>query len=284
MQPLPRDFLTQLAQNYNLTEEQQEAFVERFSSNKNLLEIAETLNITPNAFQTRMTGVYSKFSISGKGPGKVRQLHDFLIKKHQKSHASTITEPSHPAINTVKEATLEAYRNFAPLAGDPEIINLITQGEGHHLEFKSTARWNLRENKKDKAMEHEIVKTVAGFLNANGGILLIGVNDEGVLLGLNSDYKTLTKNSADKFKLFLNNDLLLQEIGKECGTLWQITVHQVSGFELCSVVVKPSPKPIYVKVKDKGGKEEDCFYIRSNNSTVKLNLKQAVEYAKARWK
>ncbi|MGL4498478.1 MAG: NACHT domain-containing protein [Planktothrix sp.] len=99
MQPLPRDFLTQLAQDYNLTEEQQVAFVERFSSNKNEQAIAETLHITRNAFRTRMTGVYSKFSISGKGPGKVRQLHDFLIKKHQKSHTSTIPEPSHPAID-----------------------------------------------------------------------------------------------------------------------------------------------------------------------------------------
>ncbi len=99
MQPLPRDFLTQLAQDYNLTEEQQQAFVERFSSNKNEQEIAETLHITRNAFRTRMTGVYSKFSISGKGPGKARQLHDFLIKKHQNSPASTIPEPSHPAID-----------------------------------------------------------------------------------------------------------------------------------------------------------------------------------------
>ncbi|MCT7988188.1 NACHT C-terminal helical domain 2-containing protein [Laspinema olomoucense] len=99
MQPLPHDFLTQVAQEYNLTEEQQQAFVERFSSNKNEQEIAEALHITPNAFRTRMTGVYSKFSISGKGPGKVRQLHDFLIKKHQNSHASTIPEPSNPAID-----------------------------------------------------------------------------------------------------------------------------------------------------------------------------------------
>ncbi|MCT7969844.1 ATP-binding protein [Laspinema sp. D1] len=184
---------------------------------------------------------------------------------------------------SVKEATLEAYRNFAPLSGDPEIINLITQGEGHQLEFKSTVRWNLRENKKDTAMEHEIVKTVAGFLNASGGTLLIGINDDGVPLGLKSDYQTLKKSSPDGLALFLNNDLLLREIGKECGTLWQITVHQVSGFELCRVVVQPSPKPIYVKVKDKGGKEEDCFYLRSNNSTVKLSLKEAVDYAKTRW-
>ncbi len=99
MQPLPRDFLTKVAQEYNLTEEQQEAFVERFSSNKNEREIAETIPISHNAFRTRMTGVYNKFSISGKGPGKARQLHDFLIQKHQKSHASTIPEPSHPAID-----------------------------------------------------------------------------------------------------------------------------------------------------------------------------------------
>ncbi|MCT7979320.1 NACHT domain-containing protein [Laspinema olomoucense] len=99
MQPLPRDFLTQLAQEYNLAPKEQEAFVECFSSNKNEQEIAETLAIQATTFRTRMTGVYRKFGFSSQGPGKVRQLHDFLIKKYQKSPASTIPEPSHPAIN-----------------------------------------------------------------------------------------------------------------------------------------------------------------------------------------
>jgi hypothetical protein len=183
----------------------------------------------------------------------------------------------------VKEAALEAYRTFIPMTGDAEIIELIQQGEGSYIEFKSTARWNLRENKQDKAMEHEIVKTVAAFLNADGGTLLIGIDDDGEPLGLKNDYQTLRKQNNDGYMLFLNNDLLLREIGKDSGTLFQITFHQVSGQDVCRVVVKPSPKPVYVKVKDKSGKEEKVFYLRSNNSSVKLSTTEVVDYSKNHW-
>lgn len=125
---------------------------------------------------------------------------------------------------------------------------------------------------------------MAAFLNTSGGTLLIGVDDAGTPLGLDSDYQTLKKKNPDGYMLFLNHDLLLTEIGKDSGALWHITFHQVSGLDLCRVVVQLSPKPIYVKVKDKGGKEEDCFYIRSNNSSVKLGLKETVEYSKNRWR
>jgi predicted HTH transcriptional regulator len=180
----------------------------------------------------------------------------------------------------VKQDALEAYRTFIPVSGDAEILALIQQGENQQLEFKSTARWNLRENKSDKAMEHEIVKTVAAFLNTKGGTLLIGVDDNGLPLGLINDYQTLKKKNNDGYMLFLNNELLLREIGKDSGTLFQITFHKVSGQDVCRVVVQPSPKPVYIKVKDKSGKEEEIFYIRSNNSSIKLSTREAVEYTR----
>ena len=185
-------------------------------------------------------------------------------------------------LEPVKEAALEAYRTFIPMTGDTEIIELIQQGEGSYIEFKSTARWNLRENKQDKAMEHEIVKTVAAFLNADGGTLLIGVDDDGEPLGLKNDYQTLRKQNNDGYMLFLNNDLLLREIGKDSGTLFQITFHQVSGQDICRVVVQPSPKPVYVEVKDRSGKKE-VFYLRGNNSSVKLSTEEVADYSKNRW-
>mgnify|MGYP006275206905 CR=1 FL=1 len=132
-------------------------------------------------------------------------------------------------------------------------------------------------------MEQEIVKTVAAFLNADGGTLLIGIDDNGEPLGLKNDYQTLKKQNNDGYMLFLNNDLLLREIGKDSGTLLQITFHQVSRQDVCRVIVKPSPKPVYIKVKDKSGKEEEVFYLRSNNSSVKLSTKEAVDYSKNHW-
>jgi len=85
MQPLPRDFLTQIARKYDLSPEQEEAFVELFSSGRTQKTVAdEVVHISHNAFRTRMTGVYRKFSFSDKAPNKSRKLHDFLLKKYRK--------------------------------------------------------------------------------------------------------------------------------------------------------------------------------------------------------
>jgi hypothetical protein len=87
MQLLPREFLVELAQKY-LSPEQEEAFVARFSSKESDSEVARTICISKSAFGTRMSGVYGKFSIGGKGPGKLRKLHDFLLNEYQKSNPS----------------------------------------------------------------------------------------------------------------------------------------------------------------------------------------------------
>ena len=76
-----------------------------------------------------------------------------------------------------------------------EIRELIAAGENQQVEFKSTLRWDLRQFKPNKALEDVIAKTIAGFMNTQGGHLIIGIDDEGSILGLEQDYGTL-KNLA----------------------------------------------------------------------------------------
>uniref|UniRef100_A0ACD5H2U0 Helix-turn-helix domain-containing protein n=1 Tax=Desertifilum tharense IPPAS B-1220 TaxID=1781255 RepID=A0ACD5H2U0_9CYAN len=184
-----------------------------------------------------------------------------------------------------KQAALEAYKTFTPLTGDPEIINLITQGESAQLEFKSSARWDMRENKQNKVMEEVILKTVAGFLNSHqGGTVLIGVDDDGNILGLNHDYQTLKKKNRDGYQLFLINDLLLKELGKDLAPYLQITFHEVEGQEVCRIILNPSPRPAYLKLKDsKSGQTKECFFIRTGNLTSQLdNPSEIHNYCKNR--
>ena len=94
MQPLPRDFLTQIASEYDLSEEQTEVFVEIFSSKRSQQEIADNLHISHNALRTRMTGVYQKFSFGGRVPNKSRKLHDFLFNKYQESQLVNTSDTS----------------------------------------------------------------------------------------------------------------------------------------------------------------------------------------------
>jgi predicted HTH transcriptional regulator len=129
----------------------------------------------------------------------------------------------------------------------------------------------------DKKMEEVIAKTVAAFLNADGGTLLIGVADDGTVVGLEADYKTLGKKpNRDGFELFLT-DLLFR--GKlHLSGLIGVTFHEVAGETVCKVAVKPSPQPVWTDI---GGAER--FFVRTGNSTRELSPSETHVYVRRRW-
>jgi glutaredoxin-related protein len=178
---------------------------------------------------------------------------------------------------SVKDAALAAYRALAPRPGDPEIISLIEKGESADLEFKSTVRWDLREGKKSPELEAVIRYAVAGFLNAHGGTLLIGVGDDGSIVGLQPDYGTFKKPNRDGFELFLT-DLLLGGLGKDMATSIRTTFHEVDGKDVCRVTIAASPRPVFLKEGN-----DEVFYLRAGNSTRRLSTREAVQYCKTRW-
>jgi hypothetical protein len=178
-----------------------------------------------------------------------------------------------------KQVALEAYRALMPLPGDQAIAALITQGESTTLEFKSTARWDLKENKKNPALEQVILKTIAAFLNTGGGTLLIGIADNGKVLGLTHDYQTLQKKNRDGLELWLTDFLLKNNLGQDLAPFLQITFHELDSKDICRIIAKPAPRPIYVK-----DNQDDHLYIRSGNSTRKLNVKEAINHVKTQWR
>ena len=185
-----------------------------------------------------------------------------------------------------KQSALEAYRTFAPPPGDAEIATLITQGESTTLEFKSTARWNLKEAKKDRTLEEVILKTIAAFLNAQGGTLLIGVDDVGAAIGLALDYRTLKsgKQNRDGFELWLMGDLLLKELGNDLAPAIAISFHILNGQDICKVTVSPSPREVFLTLKDKNGQSKKLFFIRAGNSTRSLDdPSEMLNYIRDRW-
>jgi hypothetical protein len=179
----------------------------------------------------------------------------------------------------VKEAALAAYKAFAPKSADQHVVSLIASGESSVLEFKSSARWDLKENKANKIMQQVIVKTAAGFLNVeSGGTLLIGVNDDGQILGLENDYKTMGKKpTRDGYENWLIT-LMLDEFGKDSIPLIRVSFHRMGGKDVCQIVFKPSPRPIFVRDGN-----ADHLYVRAGNSTRLLTSREAVEYCKQRW-
>lgn len=103
------------------------------------------------------------------------------------AHAYGLTEDEFaPVLSTfplvelaARVAALDAFRRFAPGTKDPEVAALLLAGEGREVEYKSSLRWDAKEQRKNADLERNVVKAVAGFLNAQGGNLLIGVDDSG---------------------------------------------------------------------------------------------------------
>ena len=78
-------------------------------------------------------------------------------------------------------------RQLAVPADEEALKRLIAGGETNQTEFKSTMRWNLHAKKPGKEIELAWLKSVVAYLNTDGGFLLIGVADDGEILGLEAD-------------------------------------------------------------------------------------------------
>jgi len=79
-----------------------------------------------------------------------------------------------------------SVENSFHLADDKPAIELILGGEHQFAEFKSSFVWDYYQQRANKALHVPVMKTVVAFLNSSGGYLLIGVSDDGQVLGLDS--------------------------------------------------------------------------------------------------
>ncbi|MEA2163774.1 MAG: hypothetical protein QOK37_1901 [Thermoanaerobaculia bacterium] len=173
----------------------------------------------------------------------------------------------------VKARALETFRSWKPPSDDP-LLRLIGSGESSRLEFKSSARWDIRQSQVNKAMEHIIVKTIAAFMNSDGGTLLIGVADDGSILGLANDFQTFgSKANADAFENWLMTRLL-EAIDRDRIRLLRVTFQTIEGKTVCRVDVDRSSRAVYIA--DEKGAEK--FYIRAGNSTRELSISEAHAY------
>jgi len=158
-----------------------------------------------------------------------------------------------------------------------DLGTLIAQGESATLEFKSSFRWDLRENKINRALEGVVLKTIAGYMNSSGGTLLIGVADDGGIVGLDHDYGTLKKPDRDGFEQALMTAVATKLGGDACRYV-QILFHSFDGKEVCRVMATPTRRPVYLKEGD-----SPRLYVRTGVSTRELNVQEAVNYTAERW-
>ena len=159
-----------------------------------------------------------------------------------------------------------------PAEFEEKVLALIRYGESPNLEFKSTLRTNLKTGKAGKEIELAWLKSVVGFLNTDGGVLLIGVNDGGEVVGIAADQFE----NDDKCLLHFKN-LINQHIGAEFSKYLHAEIRPIVGKTLVAVVCEKAREPAFLIVG--GGNEE--FHIRSGPSSIKLTPRQMLQYLSA---
>ena len=161
--------------------------------------------------------------------------------------------------------------------GVEDIINLITQEEGAHLEFKSSLRYDRDTKQRNQALEMVVLKTICAFMNAEGGALLIGLSDDNQVIGIDEDYTIIKGHNRDGFQ-----NLLMSMVSNSIGNYYlqyvDVVFHNVLGKDLCQVNVSASMKPAYLTNK---GKQE--FFVRTGNNSRPFKISEATEYIGTRW-
>jgi len=202
---------------------------------------------------------------------KIENYKDFLQKRRE-----------------ILAKELNYYLNNISITTDVKteisLEELIQVGEHGYLEFKSTLRWNVQETKVDKKMEEVILKSISAFSNFQGGKLLIGVANNGEILGLQDDYNSLREANKDYFEIHLNN-LINSAFGKDFAP-GSIQVHfpTVDEEEICVIDIEVGNVPMYIDTVNKSGLKQKKFFVRSGNSSQDLDIDEAAAYIQNRFK
>ncbi len=167
-----------------------------------------------------------------------------------------------------------------PIHEWPEVEKIINKGEGNQVEFKPALLYNFKTRKAGIGVKNIIAKVICAFLNANGGLLFIGLDDDGNAQGLDWDFslsegkkpKDFFQNEFDQmiehFLTFSVKSRITGYFSKYCGK------------DIFIVKVEPSKlRPVFLRKE--GNKE---FWIRGNAGNRQLkDVEEIIHYCLDKW-
>ena len=159
---------------------------------------------------------------------------------------------------------------------------LLAGDETERREFKSSAFYSYSDPNipQHVIFEASVLKPVAGFLNARGGFLFIGVDDNATPLGIQPDLDIKSWNTEQYVRHLAGR--IGEEFGSSAATCTHISMETVKGVEICVVEIDPSPDPVWLLKAGKSDKRK-VFYVRTSNSIRELSGPDFVSYLRKRW-
>ena len=149
---------------------------------------------------------------------------------------------------------------------------LIARGESETLEFKSSLRWDWKQDRPNKALEGVVAKSICGLMNHRGGILLIGVDDLGGAVGIEADYATLHDANWDGFERCLISLVEGRLGGRHCLHVHSHRI-ETAGKTIALVEVESASDQVFCRDGN-----IDRFYVRTGNSTRELDVKEGLAH------
>lgn len=199
--------------------------------------------------------------------------------------------PGQVSVDSVTAAVVERIRRDADFAARVAlqlrdenatfamtIEQLIANDEDAAVEFKSTARWDINEGKRNPAMEDAVVKTIAAFLNTDGGTLLVGVGPDRVPIGLDLDYAHVKPSNGDGFVNWLTTHLV-NSLGSAAVMRTRARIARHQGVDICRVDAGRSDRPVSAKTS----KAASVFFVRMNNSSRSIGDSERDDYIAQHW-
>jgi predicted HTH transcriptional regulator len=142
------------------------------------------------------------------------------------------------------------------------------------VEFKTSLRWNSHINAPDPKLEHSVLKSIAAFMNTDGGTLFVGVTDNGEIAGIDEDHFP----NDDKFLLHFGN-LFNDKIGRAFTKFMEYGVISLDGKSVMKVTCQRSDRPVFLK----SNQRQDEFFVRHGPSSVELSMSEFNTYSKDRF-
>jgi len=155
----------------------------------------------------------------------------------------------------------------------PSVSELIHVMETLRVEFKSTARVPLKSDIPEKVINEGVIKTVAAFMNTEGGTLGIGISDDGDILGLQPDLE-FKNQDLDSYHNWLST-LFMNTVGEaNVAQFVKIRFETADDKVVCLVDVEKANKAVFADTI----KGKEVFYIRVGNTTRILSGSEMINY------
>jgi type I restriction enzyme R subunit len=240
------------------------------------IELVQTIKQNTTIDWNLKASVQAKLRVLVK---RLLRKYGYPPEKYEKVTLSIMKQAEEFTRTSQQELIIERVFDYKDKE-ENSIYKKIKNREDSSIERKSSFRYDINlKQSNPKLLEKIIAKTIQAFMNGEGGTLFIGIDDDGKILGLKEDYKTLKKKNSDGFELELRQSLDKYLQDKIVNELIKISFYTVEECEICEIIVKSSPKPIILSDE---GKQE--FYVRIGNSSKPYSFRDFYEYSIRRFK